>query len=91
MKKDEKQITAVGLDPGVPYCLGEKKYYYKRECNSGHKDLADKEIGYTGGYYDGFGWTVPVCLRCISANKEYPHVMQHSHNNAVYLKEEERK
>lgn len=77
----------MGLDPAQPYSLGNKDYYYKRECNSGHKDLKDEEISLTGGYYDGYNWTVPCCLRCIKADKEYPHVMQHSHNSSVHLVE----
>jgi hypothetical protein len=78
-------ITAVGLNPDAPYSLGNKTYYYKRECNSGHKDLTDSEIAFTGGHYDGYNWAVPCCLRCIRADNEYPAVGQHSHNKAVHL------
>jgi len=80
-------IKCQGLDPEAPYSLGNKNYTYARECNSGHTDLQDDEIGYAGGYYDGYNWAVPVCLRCIRANREYPAVAQHSHNKSVHLKE----
>lgn len=80
-------IVAQGLDPKAPYSLGNKDYFYERECNSGHKDLKDEEIAFAGGYYDGYNWTVPVCLRCIKEDKEYPHPNQHGHNTSVHLKE----
>lgn len=80
-------ISTIGLNPDAPYSLGNKTYWYKRECNSGHKNLTDDEIAFTGGYYDGYSWAVPCCLRCIRANKEYPSVGQHSHNTAVHLVE----
>lgn len=80
-------IKSTGLNQQAPYSLGNKEYFYDRECNSGHKNLTDKEIGFAGGTYDGFNWTVPCCLRCIKNDKEYPHVMQHSYNTKVHLKE----
>lgn len=85
--EEKTYVEAIGLDPDAPYSLGNKTYYYERECNSGHKDLTDDEIAFTGGWYDGYHWTVPCCLRCIRADKEYPAVMQHSHNTSVHLKE----
>lgn len=84
--KEEHIITCVGLDPDVPYGLGNKMYEYERNCNSGHKNLDDNEIAFVGGHYDGYSWTVPVCLRCVRADKEYPLASQHSHNTAVHLK-----
>lgn len=83
----ETLVRATGLDPQAPYSLGNKEYYYERKCNSGHENLTDEEIAFTGGVYDGYNWTVPCCLRCIKADKEYPAVMQHSHNTRVHLKE----
>jgi len=82
----ETYVKAVGLDPTAPYCLGNKTYEYERECNSGHKDLTDDEIGFTGGYYDGYSWKVPVCKRCI-ATKEDRRVMVYSHYTPFHLKE----
>lgn len=81
-------ISAVGLDPDAPYGLGNKVYRYKRECNSGHKNLTDDEIAFAGGYYDGYNWSVPCCLRCIRADREFPAVGQHSHNKRVHLVKE---
>lgn len=83
MRTKGNLIIAQGLDNAQPYCLGNKDYYYKRECNSGHKDLKDEEIGFTGGYYDGYNWTVPVCKRCVIDGK----IGLHSHNTAVHLVE----
>ena len=87
MKTQGNLIVAQGLDPKAPYSLGNKDYFYERECNSGHKDLKDEEISFAGGYYDGYNWAVPVCLKCIKADKEYPHPNQHGHNTKVHLKE----
>ena len=87
MKTQGNLIVAQGLDPEAPYSLGNKDYFYERDCNSGHKALTDEEIGFAGGYYDGYNWAVPVCLRCIKADKEYPYPSQHSHNTLVHLKE----
>lgn len=81
----KKLIKCLGLDPDAPYGLGNKVYEYERRCNSGHENLTDEEIAFTGGYYDGYDWAVPVCLRCIRADKEYPAVSQHSHNRKVHL------
>lgn len=78
-----KYVECDGLDPKAPYSLGNKRYYYHRRCNSGHADLTDQEIDFTGGYYDGYNWTVPVCLRCVTDGR----VVLHSHNTAVHLVE----
>jgi hypothetical protein len=79
-------IVATGLDPAAPYSLGNKDYYYLRECNSGHKDLRDDEIALTGGYYDGYNWTVPVCRRCLATQSD-KRVMVYSHYTPFHLKE----
>lgn len=86
MKKQGDLIIATGLDSGAPYSLGNKDYFYERECNSGHKNLKDEEIGFTGGYYDGYNWAVPVCLRCI-AQQEDKRLMVYSHATKFHLKE----
>jgi hypothetical protein len=87
IKEPEKNlIKAQGLDPKAPYSLGNKDYYYKRECNSGHTNLTDDEIGFTGGVYDGFNWTVPVCMRCIS-KEENKRLGTYSHYTPYHLKE----
>lgn len=86
MRKLGHLIVAMGLNPQAPYSLGNKDYYYKRECNSGHTNLKDEDIQLTGGTNDGYRWTVPVCMICIRADKDYPMVRQHSHNKRVYLK-----
>jgi hypothetical protein len=84
--KEENLIKAPGLDPDKPYNLGLKDYYYKRECNSGHTDLSDEEIGFSGGVYDGLTWTVPVCKRCISQQKD-KRLDMYSHYTPFHLKE----
>lgn len=86
MKTEGNLIVATGLDPKAPYSLGNKDWYYERECNSGHKDLKDSEIGFAGGYYDGYNWTVPVCKKCVTDGK----TGLHGHNTAVHLKEAKR-
>ena len=86
MRTEDNLIVCTGLDPKAPYCLGNKDYYYERECNSGHKDLKDSEISFTGGYYDGYHWTVPVCLRCVSTQED-KRVMVYSHYKSFHLKE----
>lgn len=78
-------VSAIGLDLQAPYSLGNKVYWYKRECHSGHIGLTDEEIGFTGGTYDGYDWIVPCCLRCIRADREFPSVFQHSVNPKVHL------
>ena len=83
MRKEGNLIVAVGLDPKAPYSLGNKDYYYKRECNSGHTNLQDDEIGLANGYYDGYNWTVPVCKKCVTDGR----VGLHGHNTPVHLKE----
>jgi len=80
-----KFIECDGLDTEAPYSLGNKRYYYHRRCNSGHENLTDDEIGFTGGYYDGYTWTVPVCLRCVTDGR----IGLHSHNTPVHLVEAE--
>ncbi len=81
-------VKAMGLDPEAPYSLGNKEYYYERECNSGHKNLSDKEIKFSGGMYDGYRWTVPVCTRCISKDFDKDKgVMIYSHYKPFHLKE----
>lgn len=79
----ETLIKCEGLDPDAPYCLGNKQYFYERRCNSGHENLTDAEVGFTGGYYDGYSWTVPICLRCVTDGK----VGLHSYNTSVHLVE----
>jgi hypothetical protein len=79
-------IKATGLDPDAPYSLGNKEYFYERKCNSGHENLTDDEIAFTGGYYDGYNWIVPVCKRCI-AKQEDKRVMVYSHYTPFHLKE----
>lgn len=76
-------IECDGLDPEAPYSLGNKRYYYERRCNSGHENLTDDEIAFAGGYYDGYNWTVPVCLRCVTDGR----IGLHSHNTPVHLVE----
>lgn len=79
-------IQCTGLDPNAPYSLGNKEYFYERSCNSGHKNLKDDEIGFIGGYYDGYNWTVPVCLRCVNAQED-KRIMVYSHSVNFHLKE----
>lgn len=88
MKKttDSLLIKAIGLDPSAPYSLGNKTYYYLRECNSGHSNLTDEEIEFTGGTYDGYRWVVPVCRRCI-ATQEDKRIGVYSHYHPFHLKE----
>lgn len=81
-------IKAMGLDPAAPYCLGNKMYYYERECNSGHKNLTDEEIAFASETYDGYRWTVPVCKRCIGQNIN-PRI--YSHESNFHLKQIEDK
>jgi hypothetical protein len=78
-------IKALDLDPSAPYSLGNKYSYYKRECNSGHKDLLDEEIEFAGGWYDGYRYQVPCCMRCINSDPQYPCVSYHTHNEKVHL------
>jgi hypothetical protein len=85
METTSTLVKAVGLDPAAEYSLGNKDYFYKRECNSGHKDLKDEEIGFTGGYYDGYNWTVPVCKRCIATQGD-KRIMVYSHYTPFHLK-----
>lgn len=85
-EKREDLIVAQGLDPAAPYCLGNKNYLYERKCNSGHTDLTDAEIAFTGGYYDGYHWTVPVCLRCVNEQDD-KRVAAYSHSTKFHLKE----
>lgn len=84
--ENENLIKAEGLDPAAPYGLGNKTYFYNRECNSGHKNLTDQDIAFTGGYTDGYNWTVPVCKICI-ATREDKRVMVYSHYIPFHLKE----
>lgn len=83
--KTGNTISTIGLDPDTPYSLGNKIYYYERECNSGHNELTDQEIAYTGGYYDGYNWTVPVCMRCIG-QLEDKRPMVYAHSKQYHLK-----
>lgn len=83
MRIYENLIVVKWLDPSQLYSLGNKDTYYRRQCNSGHEDLIDSEIGITGGHYDGYDWEVPYCKRCVPNSNP----LVHSHNTAVHLME----
>lgn len=86
MRTQGNLIIAQGLDPSAPYSLGNKDYFFERECNSGHKDLTDEEIDFAGGTYDGYRWAVPVCRRCIQTQQDQRAAV-YSHYTDFHLKE----